>query len=943
MKPEMAAWAKDYTPTMQDVKCKLAVCNSNNKSKLSGSNLAENIKRQKLTIEYKQVFDGEAKRVLVKGGRGTGKTLLCKKIAYDWAKGTFTKFKIILVVFVNAIGSFSSIEDAIVKQYCLDNKQEGILRYILKVYGSECLVVIDGIQEDLSFLQSPFNLLVTSGPLSHSNIESQFDKVCETQGFTENEVRELVIREKGSIEKISDIKPQVPPTFGSSETYNPMLVMFLCILSDNRCLDFSDKSIDKDSITLCDLCLRLIMFLSEKSADAICESLRSFGRIIFDTLQCGSLESYTSLESYPENNALLQTVFVRSTCGSETFAHETLQLFLGALFFVLKIDEGNSIDMIPGQDCTNPILMMNPLFLYFCLSLLKSQINLVVSDKERVYQELKDFVANKMNYVQFDLKDIAEIYPIVKYAYMSKAKDRLVIEFLNDALSECQETNVLLLNQGFHVLEMLSSFPNLTSVIFVNISEMIDSDIIPDANFESDTSELNVILQNQPDAFMPKLVTFLHERNYSLHFVVGHMTKPRMELCTFTQGEIRKLHIQSVGACYTSYVHAQHDLPLCQHLTHLYLTSIWADLHIDGSVFQTLSKSAREGKLPNLSHLSFRNLGQTEKKLPPLPLLFQTQWPSLTHLDLTGSALDDTDIQIVFGATDPKHTNLMPNLSSLAVSPGYFRKIKNLFTKQWPSLCSLEFTATRSSGQFQIAAFIEAVENEIFPNLTTLKLPRRNGSGLTLLDTIDSKLPKLHSLAMKEALYDVKYLANKSFVQNLCHLDLSYNHLGGRFIHLLNSQLPLLESLCLRNCGLENESMRVLAQVNSENQLPKLQHLDISQNGISSVELLSEFGSKWEQLKSLSANLDFNGSILSLPKLVSLENLVLYQVDICEETRILESLGDSLEDELLPSIKSIHIHSYSLRSSPAPVSHRSRIRGRNISIYLLKFNRYRVV
>ena len=124
MKPERALWMKDYTPTVEDVKYELYLCKSMNK-----------VKRQKPIVEYKQLFDGEDKWVLVKGGLGTGKILLCEKIAYEWAKGIFAKFKYVVVVFLGS--SFSPIEDVVVKQYCLNERQEKILRYILNIYGYE--------------------------------------------------------------------------------------------------------------------------------------------------------------------------------------------------------------------------------------------------------------------------------------------------------------------------------------------------------------------------------------------------------------------------------------------------------------------------------------------------------------------------------------------------------------------------------------------------------------------------------------------------------------------------------------------------------------------------------------------------------------------------------------------------------------------------------------
>ena len=71
MKPEIAPWAKDYTPKMEDIHTKLLV---RNRHRDTGVELSH----------YEKLFaSGKSKKILVRGRLGTGKSLLGKKIAHD--------------------------------------------------------------------------------------------------------------------------------------------------------------------------------------------------------------------------------------------------------------------------------------------------------------------------------------------------------------------------------------------------------------------------------------------------------------------------------------------------------------------------------------------------------------------------------------------------------------------------------------------------------------------------------------------------------------------------------------------------------------------------------------------------------------------------------------------------------------------------------------------
>ena len=96
---------------------------------------------------YKEMFDcnnsnHKNRKVLIKADPGMGKTTLGRKMSWDWARGTFTKFSMIFFVALKLVRHGDTIENAIMQQ---NPELEGLhiseqkLRAMLSSYSSRIL------------------------------------------------------------------------------------------------------------------------------------------------------------------------------------------------------------------------------------------------------------------------------------------------------------------------------------------------------------------------------------------------------------------------------------------------------------------------------------------------------------------------------------------------------------------------------------------------------------------------------------------------------------------------------------------------------------------------------------------------------------------------------------------------------------------------------------
>ena len=361
------------------------------------------VRGMKLVSDKKAQKDADTrktgKKILVKGDPGIGKTTLLKKIGWDWATKSFTKFIIVFVVFLKFVNPGESIENAIIEQTPVlegHNITSQKIKFILEEFGDQCLVILDGLDEHASGGNSDVykmirgqkhlccNLIVSSRPHGTKGLERYFQTVVRVNGFTFDEAKKFAQKMLQDNSKVDNILMFDPIGLRQeTELYNyPILLSFLCLLVREDDIDLSRHEMPVGEIyTRMVRCLYK-KYLLRKNKDYDVEQfvsvLKRIGKLALDTLLSG--------------NPLLRRSEVLIKVGAEafdygllighedfrlirdetadiyvTFPHRSLQEFLASFYFILMLSEGATLQSLLGDASESPIFMTSPLFLQFCV------------------------------------------------------------------------------------------------------------------------------------------------------------------------------------------------------------------------------------------------------------------------------------------------------------------------------------------------------------------------------------------------------------------------------------------------------------------------------------------------------------------------------------------------------------------------------------------------
>ena len=870
MKIEVAPWIKDYVTNMEDLYTELILEKIDDKPTgecvkilnhykdvlIGDLHLAatpENLFSQENSTKMK-IHSGvntdfvkniqtqtEGKKILFKGNPGMGKTTLVKKITWDWADRFFRIFAIVFFVFLKLVNPGDTIENIIIDQ---NPVLEGLgitsekLRVILDTFGNRCLLVLDGLDEHalgtnkdvLKIIQGQklldCNVIVSSRPHTIRNIQSCFQTIVRIDGFTLKKAKAFSSKLLTDHRKIQDVLKFNPADFRKDiPIYKcPILLSFMCLLVREDDIDLSSETIDTGEIyTRMVRCLYK-KFTIRKDIEyehaSLLKTITNIGKLAFETLLSGNpllRRSQVTKDVGPDafDYGLLigheDFRLIRDETADifVTFPHRSIQEFLGAFYFILMLNAGENIKSLLGPDCKEPIFMMNPLFFHFCLWFLCS--------------DQKYFTFENRNQVTQSL-----IHYCREHVGLSVLQDTVVKSFL--AIEVAMRKNDTLSSKFLQ--EVL---PSVNALIVKSIKSL--EWILPVVNPE------------MTNVSAPGLrISHINDRNIAMN--TGHVPDHILsELCqVFTQGG--RVHLQAQA-------HQYFDKPQCIFITSLnivsssrsrdlgfqytrqdslFLTHLsFVNQIIKKSTLQDISSAVSK----NLTHLS---LVDCDGLCGNLSLLFESTWPKLSHLNMFGTELDVTDLITLFeeGGFLPHKKSLMLSTNETCDNPS---SMDFLFKGPCINLTSLFLDLSYGSAH----GIVDGINTGLIPNLYSL------GISMGKLNLELDHLKKLHSLTLHHCIIKcirVKLLGKHLQLQ---FLDISgMPDITGNLAILLCHSFPSLNSLILKDCGLNSQDLCSLAQTSVEGRLPQLTHLDISYNRGICFNDLFKVSYTWNKLLKLN-------------------------------------------------------------------------------------------
>ena len=938
------------------------------------------------------------KRILVKGNPGNGKTTLSRKMAWDWAMGLLAKFSIVFLISLKLMRPGEAIENVIIKQTppleAADVTAKSLKRF-LGNFGNSCLLILDGYDEcsvdsksesntitKIIKMQNLFycNILLTSRPHITADLEPNFHVVARLLGFSKSHAQTFACKLLEDKKKRKTALKFASDHFIIDHTVHtcPMILLFICILMRND--ELSD--VRRGKIAPGEVYFRLMRCIYRKYAvrkgirfnpEQFEETLRKVGKIALETLLSGNYFYNRSVIEQELGEDVFDYGFLsgHEDCGLESdetadiilsFHHTTIQEFLGAIGFLQKLNNGENIENILDILSEEPIFMIRPLFLHFCLWLLRSD-KLHIEFKNKIYESIKICALKRIDLLQLDLCMIHSWYPALDLALAFERNDQFVQNFFAEILSNCKNTKFLRVGND-HPNKWV--FKSMTQVLdHVRLIEIVHRE-----------NRRYVRGPPQPSMYVKPLNGILlddstiHIYSYSQNAVdeilplVRTTTKRIALYCTALD------HENDTGLVVNSLVGVDNLLLVgepfrsgrlvsesftkdCPSLTQIHIQS----LELDSSVVKSLSGAIKSGKLPSLSHLSIRDCGPS--LTGKLPKLFDSPWSELTLLDLYRCYLDKADFALF-----RSHATLFPKLVSLSLSLAVAVKqeidetrLFSVFEADWPRLETLQIW---DLSWREYAGIINCVNDRKFPQLRHLFLSQDEKRMLVHPETAglsagteclpDFDLSQLTHLNLHSFIFSVEWLnaitRMRKFTE-LHSLDISFSvGITGNLALLLCHGFPSLHTLILKDCRLNEEDLKSLAQASSKDRLPKLKYLDLSFNNqiICKCEYLFCCSAKWNTLEVLLLQFDTDPSdedFYALQKMVAgggLKSLEKLHISVSEAVissnqswgnlselylsaypstswaKLFTNIANAAENDVFPALRSIYI-----ATIPAPL------------------------
>ena len=402
----------------------------------------------------------EGQKVLIQGKPSMGMTTIGKKIAFDWAKGKFTRFIIIFLVILKLAEPDESIETIISNQLPeltrLDSRGHS-LKQLLENFGEKCLIILDGLDEigpkenkDISKTirgekLRQCHIVVTSRPHSTAHLQQYFSGRINIKGFNASNAKEFAFKILNDEQMVDNVLNFNPSDFEESFSLFecPILLSFMCHMAREQDTDLTSQTICTGDIYMrMIICLYKIYTINKQTQDHrtnLVSVLEQFGKFALDTLLSGNTHFLRSSvvkdlgEDVFKFGLLIgdEDYFKLSTNPvadiAITFLHTTIQEFLGALYFVLMLAQGKTVDMLLGSYSANPIFLTNKLFLHFCCWALYRSDRYVAIDGLDARKQLKIFCRGLIPGKEVNIRQILQKWPALSDL---PCHDQLRLKFL---------------------------------------------------------------------------------------------------------------------------------------------------------------------------------------------------------------------------------------------------------------------------------------------------------------------------------------------------------------------------------------------------------------------------------------------------------------------------------------------------------------------------------
>ena len=862
------------------------------------------------------------KKIFIKADPGMGKTTLVKKIAWDWAKKLFTKVTIVYFVFLKLVKPGDTIESVIIDQ---TPELEGLgvtkakLKGMLEKSGEKCLLILDGLDEHafgknqdvLEIVRHKkylfCNVLLTSRPHSTRDIERYFDTIVSVEGFTKSEARKFALRIVPDAKKVEEILNFSPTDFRGGEYISlcncPILLSFMCILVREDDIDLLSRKMPTGEIyarmVRCLYKKYLIRKGREFDESRFAEVLKLLGSLALKTLLSGNpffkrTDVIREVGDDAFDHGLLigheDFRLIRDETADIliTFAHRSIQEFLGSFCFVQKLTDGSTIDSLLGVDCQEPIFLVNPFFLHFCLWLLYCSKKYVsFQNRETACEILKSFILARIDCTQLHISDIVRLYPAIDFERAVNENDQLTMQFFGSVLEGIHKVKSLTLRTGDHLEWLLGhvrkAFDNLTvlkvcskryksvfqGVTFDGLLHETLTMTLPKITTSDYCDEyLNIVLADEiyRSGMLEEILKYCKFSNKRPAVYLYLQDGEETDLSNLLHEDLYKVHVLSSTP---TYVTMNQNIKRCPHLSHL---SLVGRVRFDASVFEELNVAVRSRNLLNLKHLNlagamFYNVSVNRS----FPLLLQYDFKGLclSNFSLFCCDLSDSDIHAL---SLLKTTSLVTSGDrSVKLLPNALQNDTKTGSGSGSPLALALYELTRKG----YPELINVLSRKQLSHLTELNLSMAPGQNCCLGTLKPNCIPFLEILKLERFitnLNDLKYLSQIVHGWDLRILDISHSSGISRHLTMLvKRRFSFLHTLVLSDCNLCSDDLSSLADAKQGGKLPKLQNLDISHN-IEDLDCLFSFQCKWETLVSLNIrnDLGLNDCLQYLQRFVEL-------------------------------------------------------------------------